>query len=442
MSINNIIFIKIISFKGENKMLQELLIDLWATITPSDGFNALYKNNKVDSNKNVSEKDDKIYEDSNKTLIDFEDDDKEKEEYFIEAVSKKFIERDVPDQKSESNDDTSTDETKHDEESSENDTILVSDVVTSTPECGMNMSGHGLVKGERHEPHKQPIIKSKPDEIDGNITEPEFPKKPDDTISIKTQANNLMEFFKSVGNDAEEENSIAINENTITRKDEKIGYLSEIEQIGRTYSLYTLFQKCVDRNGNSNGIISVFAIDMNTSQLVPSKSFSIDTGMIIDRREKIICCIDYGSGDTIYEDYPIYELKRYDKEQKKKVLDERLIHSIFKGGILAISKHPMYDEQTLELNKFVDLHTLPSDPKLKEKMKTRIINAFNTNVFNDIFQSDNKSRLGLKFVNTRTEEFVLVNKAPIRFGFGYDVATTYEVDFMKDHKTILKVIDE
>ena len=131
--------------------------------------------------------------------------------------------------------------------------------------------------------------------------------------------------------------------------------LKEIQDIANENGCNVYFNEIDGRKG----IILIDVADEGNN-LRPEKGFTIDTGMIIDRRLKL-----YPVSLTIdpyspLEVYPAYELMYSDKNNHNKtVLDRKLISDIMIAGVGNIQKRSMYSEEYRKLNLKVALITMP-----------------------------------------------------------------------------------
>ena len=190
---------------------------------------------------------------------------------------------------------------------------------------------------------EEPIIKADIDIIDSSINNVDMKVekiKPDFSYFIK-------EDEKSEKNDC----TITYDNSTIINTP-GMEYLKTIEAAAKRSNFNVVFKRQMFEDANiPSGIIEVLTYNSN-NELMIDRSFSIDTGVIIDRRLKLIPAL---YGETPYEVFPIYELKTKAPNGKGKVVDEQLLNTIFQKGIAAISKRSMYDQDTLTLNSYVDL---------------------------------------------------------------------------------------
>lgn len=246
-----------------------------------------------------------------------------------------------------------------------------------------------------------------------------------DTDLIKKNMGNLIkdsegrkknftqkEIFNKVKNAFGKNENIILNTNAaskVAENNSELDFISGIEKIANSFG-YKIEVKtqCWANSNMPTGMLEIITFNKDNA-MVPDKSFTIDTGCIIDRRRKLIAGINMGN--TCYEMMPIYEVKIKDPNSKKKVLDEQLIKSIFSGGLNSIHKREMYDPRLKELNRIVDLSTIGNCPSdIKHEITSRLENAyFNTSVFKDVLENNRGAafRFRISSVNPTTHEFEL-----------------------------------
>lgn len=115
------------------------------------------------------------------------------------------------------------------------------------------------------------------------------------------------------------------------------------------------------------GLITVTTVGQNGKAVLP-KCFTIDSGMIIDKRIKLFAACPRFNQDQILEFAPVYELMMIDSKQHgRKVLDEKLVNDIFYAGLGNISKREMFSEEYKALNRKLALISLPTKKLNKEQ---------------------------------------------------------------------------
>lgn len=137
--------------------------------------------------------------------------------------------------------------------------------------------------------------------------------------------------------------------------------LAEIEAIANQNGCNVAFQE-----SPAPGIISVITFEPvnGKNMTINPKCFCIDTGMIIDKRLKLIdvCPLVANPNSVIpLECGEFYELRTVNiKDHNRKVLDRQLINDIFYAGTASITKKPMYSTAFKDLNKMVSLISIPT----------------------------------------------------------------------------------
>ena len=281
---------------------------------------------------------------------------------------------------------------------------------------------------------EEPIIKADIDIIDSSINNVDMKVekiKPDFSYFIK-------EDEKSEKNDC----TITYDNSTIINTP-GMEYLKTIEAAAKRSNFNVVFKRQMFEDANiPSGIIEVLTYNSN-NELMIDRSFSIDTGVIIDRRLKLIPAL---YGETPYEVFPIYELKTKAPNGKGKAVDEQLLNTIFQKGIPAITKRSMYDQDTLTLNSYVDLIGLSVNgikAEDKNAITGRIKNAIAAGVFNEIAAANPGIAFRMKFksVNVNDLSFTLTNVgATASFGHPTNCITPYEVEFLPNGTCNLKKV--
>lgn len=138
--------------------------------------------------------------------------------------------------------------------------------------------------------------------------------------------------------------------------------LKQIEQIANNNGCSVAFEEYP-----YSGLITVMAVNEKGKGVLP-KSFTIDTGMIIDKRMKLFAACPRFNQEQILEFAPVYELMMIDsKNHGRKVLDEKLLNDIFYAGLGNISKREMFSESYKALNRKVALISMPTKRLNKEQ---------------------------------------------------------------------------
>lgn len=172
---------------------------------------------------------------------------------------------------------------------------------------------------------------------------------------------------------------------------EKYPYMGKIEEIALNNGIQIDMRFNKGDVKNNNGIILVFAY--NGSKVEMEKSFSIDTGVMIDRRIKFypMAC-EYGFENI----NPYYMTDKPPKDKKTKtngpILKEKMFDDWFKGGEMNLSVGKMYSEDDFELNKLVAMITLPkrdigNNKEVEEAIRTRLTNAMKAGYLQDILKN-------------------------------------------------------
>lgn len=171
----------------------------------------------------------------------------------------------------------------------------------------------------------------------------------------------------------------------------------------------------------AEGIISVATFDHMVGQPVPQKSFCIDTGMIIDKRAKLIMTNPVFTQEVMLEQAPMYELTVSTSGGNKKGLDAKLINDIFTAGYLNVTKKEMYSENYKALNQKLALITLPTKGLNKEErnsLQDYVVKMDQEGYLDKAIQMAPGSRfvfIAKQLNKNALADFVLINQGVPRF---------------------------
>lgn len=298
--------------------------------------------------------------------------------------------------------------------------------------------GKGNHKIDNPQPPKPPKIKAEEDNVDVNLnaihidTVPPKPPKawPDAVNNPLPQAEVQQEVPTPVF-----DNSQLIN---------KYRYLGDIEKIALANGVQVQFIPRVGLDNNPNGLISCISYT-EPSKPNPYKGFTIDTGVIMDKRAKVYPAI-VESGYEDMQAYPVLipkDDKSDAKGKSKNVINEQLFNDIFKGGVNMLGPRGMYSPDYLELNRCVAMITMPTNSMNSETRKAirdRLLAAVKVGVFTWAFQHEPNSRFMFKNYDKKTGCFTLSNKGvPYRYGGHYLAKKEVEIYFGIDEVRVVPV---
>ena len=244
------------------------------------------------------------------------------------------------------------------------------------------------------EPPKPPKKETPEDAVDVDLNKINI-----DNLKVPPVVKQVPEFINPITQPPAAEPEIVQNmfDNIeIVNKFTKIPLL-QIQAIANKYSCSVEMTEYPHIN-----LISVLTYDHHTGQVVPSKSFVIDSGMIIDKRIKLIATNPVCNPTLMLENAPIYELFITDvKNHGRKVLDDKMINDIFMAGFLNVTKKEMYTENYKKLNTKLALITVP----------TKGLNKEERNALQDyIIKMDNDGYLDSAIAKAPNSRFVFVEK--------------------------------
>lgn len=228
-------------------------------------------------------------------------------------------------------------------------------------------------------------------------------------------------------------------------------YLEEIEKEALKHNIQVQMIPMLGPDGNPNGLINVLSY-IPGSQINPSpyKSFTIDTGCIIDKRVKMFPTV-IPSGYENFQAYPVFVSNKDRKENKnektKNVFNNKLFSDFFVGGIENLGERDgMYSPTYLELNRSVALITTPTKnmkSESRKNVKTRLIEALKAGVFEKAKESAPTSRWRFKSYDDKTGTFTLTNEGVPRF-FGEPCTATQivEINFGVGQTTVNPIVKQ
>lgn len=220
----------------------------------------------------------------------------------------------------------------------------------------------------------------------------------------------------------EVEPAIPVFDNSAVTSVKNCRYLKDIERTALECGKQIQMIPRMGSNGTPSGLISCIVYSPESPEPSPQKCFTIDTGVIIDRRAKIFP----GIIDVGFEDVPAYPIlipkndDKQDKSKSKNVFNEQMFKDIFIGGIdMLRPERSLYTPAYMKLNQNVALITMPTNNMNKETRKmvqNRLMDAMEAGVFDEVRKVDSYSRF--RFANYCKEDmsFVLSNAGvPYRF---------------------------
>lgn len=298
--------------------------------------------------------------------------------------------------------------------------------------------GKGNHKIDNPQPPKPPKIKAEEDKVDVDLNaiyvETAPPKPPKEW---PTAVNNPLP-------QAEVEQEVATPVFDNTPLINKFRYLGDIEKIALENGVQVQFMPRVGLDGNPNGLISCISYTEPTKPN-PYKGFTIDTGVIIDKRAKVYPAI-VQSGYEDMQAYPVLvpkDDKSEGKGKSKNVINEQLFNDIFKGGVNMLGPRGMYSPDYLELNKCVAMITMPTNNMsgdTRKAVRDRLLAAVKAGVFATAFQHEPNSRFMFKNYDKKTGCFTLTNKGvPYRYGGQYLANKEVEIYFGIDEVRVVPV---
>ena len=305
--------------------------------------------------------------------------------------------------------------------------------------------GQGRHKVDNPPPAKKEVKKADADNVDVDLSAlhgvetnpPKPPKQWPDSVSAKLPNPGPVE----------QAPTMPVFDNTAVTNKPNCRYLAEIEKLALECGVQIQMLQRVGVNGSESGLISCVVYTPESDKPNPYKGFTIDTGMIIDKRAKVFPAIL----TTGYEDVPAFPVLIPDPNNKeggksKNILNVQLFRDIFTGGVQMLNNATsMYTPDFMELNKSIALITMPTQNMNKEtriKVRDRLMAAMKAGVFKEVHKVDEYSRFVFKHYDKKDNSFVLSNSGvPYRFGGVPQNQKNIEIIFASDGKTRIKYVD-
>ena len=284
------------------------------------------------------------------------------------------------------------------------------------------------------------IVKAKPDDVECNI---------DLGITVKPEEKNITykivdeEAYDQIDTVNEVEKVSKFDNSEVINKYPNL-HLDEVEKIALDKGCQVKMTERKSISGMPIGLIDCFT-SVDDAYAV-KKSFTIDTGNIIDRRAKVFPeIVQYG-----YEKLQAYPLKvrSNNKEDKKQVFNKEIFENIFVGGIDSLPERGLYSPERRELNQVVDLMSMPTKDMTSDDRKAvmkRLEDAYKSGVFttSEYYKNTNHAfRFMFKdnSYNKNTKTFTLINTAPLFFNGPYNSASKILINFGVNGKTTVSVM--
>lgn len=223
----------------------------------------------------------------------------------------------------------------------------------------------------------------------------------------------------------------------------KYPYMKDIETMALKEDVQLSMQHVpsIVNIGHPSGLISCYAYTDGIPNVY--KSFTIDTGVIIDRRVKMYpALVENGAILDTMQAYPVC-IESKNGKNKSSVLNEELFYDLFTGGISNMPRNGMYRGYQ-ELNKYVDIITLPTkdlNHDDRKKIMNRLVNSMKCGVFKRALEMSPNSRF--RFIpatlNKKKLTFSLTNEdVPLYYNSIPQNNKIVTIDFGPDNKTDVK----
>lgn len=193
-------------------------------------------------------------------------------------------------------------------------------------------------------------------------------------------------------------------------------WLKDIEEICNELGQQIKFVAISKPNSKeASGLVWAYVYTPN-GMFCEQKSFTIDaSGVMYDRRPKFFPTLNTAPGWS-YEDYPAYLIFSGGKENT--FLRDNIRNYLI-GGKDALPQRSAYRPEFYQLNKLVDMSSMPTNlmnSEMRKRIQNRLVNAMGVGVFSAALQHDRTSRWAFSSFNRKDESFVLTNiGVPYRF---------------------------
>lgn len=188
-----------------------------------------------------------------------------------------------------------------------------------------------------------------------------------------------------------------------------IYYIQEIQKCANDNNIHLNMVVRTNESGkpNDHDLIYVYAYSGDSKDINKLKSFTIDTGCIIDHRPKMFADVIFNGG---YENLPAYSVTT--KIKDKKVFNRKLFDTFFKEGKGSLPERSMYNNNFYETNKLVSIITMPTEkmntPARKE-CQSNLVKLYTSGCLGKVCSQSPGSRFMFKSYDKETGSFVLTN---------------------------------
>lgn len=288
------------------------------------------------------------------------------------------------------------------------------------------------------QPNNQRPPKAAPDKVDSNINLNLHVTPEEKDVKYKIAEQDAI---KNANIPTQE--PVQIDNSEVIKKYPNL-HLDEIEKIATEKGCKIKMIERKSVSGMPIGLIDCFT--SYNDVYAAKKSFSIDTGNIIDRRAKLFPeILQYG-----YERLQAYPLKvrSNSKEDKKQVFNKEIFENIFVGGVDTLPDRGLYSPERRELNQAVNLISMPTKDMTADDRKAvmkRLEDAYKAGVFNvsNYYKNSNHEfRFMFKdnSYNKNTKTFTLINTAPLFYNGPYNSTSKILINFGVNGKTTVSVM--
>lgn len=162
----------------------------------------------------------------------------------------------------------------------------------------------------------------------------------------------------------------------------------------------------------------------NVNQPIQGKGFTIDPGMIIDRRKKVFAGIrNFYEGENAY---PLFNTGKSENGKKgSNTLNVELITNLIVGGNMAVQGvRGMYTDDFRNLNKYVALITMPTNkngPEDRKYMQKRLVDLYKANIYEDVLMGSTARFRVAEYI--KSSGTILLDTAGVPTNYGGSIPT-------------------
>ena len=233
----------------------------------------------------------------------------------------------------------------------------------------------------------------------------------------KIPKKTLPDYSDMIAEEEAQESRPILNDNSAIMNESNKDYIQAIDKIANESGVIVTMAPHKKMDGSDSGLISCYVYDITESgipMLNLHKSFTIDPGLMIDRRVKVFPVVDPDLNVGGFENFNAYGMKRPGND-KGMVFNEKLFRDAFKYEFPVINERDfkeyfrLYTPEFLELNRNVAMITF-SNFKDKNIFRNRLLKCNPKFEQAKIDHGDPTLRFRLKDYDQETNTIVLTSE--------------------------------